>query len=117
MRTRVLVVDRRLATYPIVSFGALGSAVAGQLAGLGSVGRYGLGAAVLVVSVAGALVWSEVLVSGARLDDRSESIDGALTTLGRRQYLRRSYTVIREPVQNSSDIRGYRPCRGRGRTC
>lgn len=52
---------RRLATYPLVALAAV-VAAAGSAAQIGTTAHYALGAVVLVVAVAGALVWSERLV-------------------------------------------------------
>lgn len=53
---------RRLATYPLVALAAVVVAAAGNAAQIGTTAHYALGAAVLLVAVAGALVWSERLV-------------------------------------------------------
>lgn len=58
--------NRRLMTYPLVAFAALVAALLGKLADLDALGRYGLGAGVLVVSLGGLLVWSEGLLDSRR---------------------------------------------------
>jgi hypothetical protein len=63
-------VSRRLATYPLIATAALAASVAGRLADLNALARYGVDAAVLVISVSCLLVWSERLLTSRPLVSR-----------------------------------------------